>query len=137
VEKAKFNANQYKEGLEQNKLEEATKYFAELPAVMNSTNGMTLVNFGKIINGEAAQYSYKLTIGQEVYNVQGVIRIQGNNMYYEDDYSKTNSEVISSGDVRHEKNARDGTFMLQLITTKNSGNLSNLGDVRLFTFNLK
>jgi len=58
-------------------------------------------------------------------------------MIYEDDYSKTSPEVMSSGEVRHEKNAQDGTFVLQLITTKNSGNPSNLGDKRLFTFSLK
>jgi len=137
AEKARLNADMYKEALEQNKLQEATKYFAEMPAVMNSLNGMTLVNFGKVINGETAQYSYKLTIGQQTYNVQGGIRIQGNDMIYEDDYSKTSPEVMSSGEVRHEKNAQDGTFVLQLITTKNSGNLSKLGDVRLFTFSLK
>ena len=137
AERARLKADLYKESLEQNKLEEATRYFAEMPAVMNSTNGMTLVNFGKVINGETAQYSYNLIIGQKTYNVQGSITIQGNDMFYEDDYSKTSPEVMSSGDVRHEKNAQDGTFSLQLITTRNSGSLSRLGDVKLFTFDLK
>jgi hypothetical protein len=137
VRRARLNAEIYKSNLEQNKLEEANKYFSDLPAVMTSNNGMTLVNFGKIINGEPAQYSYQITIGQQVYNVQGTIKVEGNNLNYEDDYGKTNSEVLSAGEVRHQKNSADGTLTLQLITTKNNGNLSNLGDVKLFTFKYK
>ena len=137
VKKAKANADLYKSNLEQNKLDQASKYFFELPAVMTSANGMTLVNFGKIINGGDAQYSYQVTIGQQVYNVQGTIKVDGNDLIYEDDYSKTSPEVLSGGEVRHQKNDSNGTITVQLITTKNSGVLTSLGDAKIFTFKYK
>jgi len=136
-QKAKTNADLYKFNLEQSKFHEATKYFSELPTVMNSIHGMTLVNFGKIVNGEQAQYSYQSTIGQQTYNVQGTIKAEGNNLYYEDDYNKTSPEVQSGGEVLHRKNESDGTITVEFLTTKNSGNLSRLGDVKLFIFKYK
>lgn len=141
VKRAQLNAAIYKNALEESKSQETTKkaldYFAEMPAVMNSSNGMTLVNFGKIINGETAQYSYKARVGQELYNVQGVIKSEGNSLVFEDDYNKTNSEVLSAGEVRHDKNSADGTIAIQLITTKNIGSLSTLGEMKLFIFKYK
>ena len=137
TEKARLNADLYKQNLEHSKNDEVAKYFAEFPAVMNSIEGMTLVNFAKTINGIPAKYSYKISVGQQVYNVQGKITIKGNDMYYEDDYSKTSSELISSGEVKHQRDPQGEHLTLQLITTKNTGELSNLGDIRSFTFKYK
>ena len=139
VKRSQLNAQIYKTSLERDKdLELAKKveaYFSELPAVMRSSNGMTLVNFGRIINGEEAQYSYQTTVGQKTYSVQGTIKSDGNNLIFEDDYGKTNSDVLSAGEVRHEKNEANQTIGIQLITTRNKGNLAELGQIKTFTFN--
>lgn len=141
VQRAKAKAELYKNEMEAKRLEQDQKknadYFADIPAVLQSPNGVTLVNFGKLINGETAKYSYSTQIGQMTYNVQGAISVSGNNLVFEDDYSKTNQEVVSAGDVRHDKNPDTGLLSVQLITTKNIGSLSKLGDIKTFSFKYK
>lgn len=112
-------------------------YFADIPIVVRSSDGATLINFGKLINGESAQYSYKVAVGQAVYDVQGEISARGNSLYYSDNYNKSNSEILSEGEIRHEKDEQTGNLRLTFITSKNIGGLSKLGDVRVFDFKYK
>lgn len=136
--RAKAKADQIKNQQETRKLqasiENSRAYFADIPAVLRSSDGATLVNFGKLINGETALYSYKVTIGQAIYDVQGELRAQGNTLYYSDNYNKSDSEVISEGEVRHEKDQNSGILRLTFLTSKNIGPQSRLGDIRIFSF---
>jgi hypothetical protein len=141
VQRAKAKAQLYQKEIEAQKLEqdqkESADYFANIPAVLRSLHGATLVNFGKLPNGEPAKYSYSVQIGQATYNVQGSISPSDNGLVFEDDYSKTNQEVMSSGDVMHEKDPSTGLLTVQFITTKNIGQLSKLGDIKTFSFKYK
>lgn len=98
---------------------------------------MTLVNFPKLLNGEPAQYSYKLKIGQQLYDVQGTITAANNSLSFEDNYSKTHESVMSAGEIRHEKDPSSGMLTLTFITSRNIGSLSNLGDIKIHRFQYK
>jgi len=139
--RSKELAEQIKSQKEADKLRESVdrtqSYFSDIPIVVRSSDGATLINFGKLINGEPAQYSYKVALGQSIYDVQGEIVARGNSLYYSDSYGKSSSEVLSEGEIRHEKDPQTGNLRLTFITSKNLGNLSKLGDVRNFDFKYK
>lgn len=130
--KSQKEADKLRESIDRNQ-----SYFADIPIVVRSSDGATLINFGKLINGESAQYSYKVAVGQSVYDVQGEITARGNSLYYSDSYNKSNSEVLSEGEIRHEKDSQSGNLRVTFITSKNIGSLSKLGDVRIFDFKYK
>jgi len=130
--KSQKEADKLRESIDRNQ-----SYFADIPIVVRSSDGATLINFGKLINGESAQYSYKVAVGQSVYDVQGEITARGNSLYYSDNYNKSNSEVLSEGEIRHEKDSQSGNLRVTFITSKNIGSLSKLGDVRIFDFKYK
>jgi len=121
----------------QMRLEESLKKthesYIDLPSVLRSQNDFTVVNLGDVSGGGAAVYSYSYSIGQRRYNVQGSLKLaEGNRLIYEDNSSKTDSDVLSSGEVKYSRDISNDILTLTFITSNNIGSVARLGDIKVF-----